>query len=207
MFRGVTPSRHGITTNTWVPQVRPVPSITAVVHAAGRRTSAFYNWEGLRDLSDPGSLDRTYYTSNCRDPQGEQEIAEAAAARLVGEEGVAFVYFGYTDIAGHSSGWMSDPYLGAIANADTAVGKVLAVLDVDRTAIIVTSDHGGHDQTHGTEIDEDMTIPWAACAPGIPAGKNLGAGVFIIDTPPTIAAFLGVTPAQDWAGKAIQTLL
>ena len=31
MFRGVTPERHGITTNTWVPQVRPVSSVVDIV--------------------------------------------------------------------------------------------------------------------------------------------------------------------------------
>ena len=45
MFRGVTPERHGITTNTWVPQVRPVPSLVDVLHRAGKRTAFFYNWE------------------------------------------------------------------------------------------------------------------------------------------------------------------
>ena len=39
MFRGVTPSRHGITTNTWVPMVRPVPSIAESAHAMNRKTA------------------------------------------------------------------------------------------------------------------------------------------------------------------------
>ena len=43
MFRGVTPSRHGITTNTWVPMVRPVPSITEAAHAM-KKTAFIYNW-------------------------------------------------------------------------------------------------------------------------------------------------------------------
>lgn len=54
MFRGVGPERHGITTNIWIPLVRPVPSIIKIVHQAGRRTSTFYNWEQLRDLFRPG---------------------------------------------------------------------------------------------------------------------------------------------------------
>ena len=207
MFRSVTPDRHGITTNTWVPQVRPVPSITDIVHGAGRPTSAFYNWEQLRDLADPGSLDRSYYTSNCRDAVGDLEIAEAAARCLGEQTGFAFVYFGYTDIAGHNSGWMSDPYLQAIANADKGVGQVLSVLDRRRTAIILTSDHGGHERTHGTEMAEDMTIPWATCAPGIPAGYEIDEQIEIIDNPPTIAAYLDLPPPEEWAGKPVQSIL
>ena len=207
MFRGVAPERHGITTNTWVPQVRPVPSITDIVHGAGRRTSAFYNWEQLRDLADPGSLDRSYFLSNCREAEGDLAIADAAASCLGGEEGFAFVYLGYTDIAGHNSGWMSDPYLDAIGNADTGVGQVLSVLDHSRTAIILTSDHGGHEQTHGTEMDEDMTIPWATSAPGIPTGHEIAEQVNIIDNPPTIAAYLDLETPEEWTGKAVQSHL
>jgi hypothetical protein len=39
MFRGVTPERHGITTNTWTPQVRPVPSI--IDYDTGRRVFGY----------------------------------------------------------------------------------------------------------------------------------------------------------------------
>jgi predicted AlkP superfamily pyrophosphatase or phosphodiesterase len=203
MFRGVAPGRHGITTNTWVPQVRPVPSLFGVVHAAGHKTASFYNWEQLRDLSDPGSLDRSVYLNNCYDPEGDGELADIAAEFLARHnEGFTFVYLGYTDVAGHESGWMSAPYLEAIGRADRAIGRVLEALD-EETCCIVTSDHGGHDQTHGTQMDEDMTIPWIACGPGVPTGHQLIEPVAIIDNPPTIATLLGVEPARDWAGKVV----
>ena len=85
MFRGVTPQRHGILTNTWVPQVRPVPSLVDVLHQAGKRTAFFYNWEQLRDLADPGSLDRSYYMNNCHEPNGDLGIGQLGrgdAARM-----------------------------------------------------------------------------------------------------------------------------
>lgn len=66
---------------------------------------------------------------------------------------------------------------------------------------------GGHAQTHGTEIDQDMTIPWIACGPGVPAGHALETPVSIIDNPPTIATALGVEPAKDWAGKVIGEIM
>ena len=121
MFRGVTPQRHGILTNTWVPQVRPVPSLVDVLHQAGKRTAFFYNWEQLRDLADPGSLDRSYYMNNCHEPNGDKDLASLAAATLrEWTPDFAFVYLGGTDIAGHDHGWMSDGYLAAIGRADTA---------------------------------------------------------------------------------------
>ena len=90
----------------------------------------------------------------------------------------------------------------AAPGADQAIGRILAVLD-EQTLLVVTSDHGGHAQTHGTEMDEDMTIPWIACGSGVPAGHALETPVSIIDNPPTIATALGAEPAKDWAGKVI----
>ena len=209
MFRGVGTERHGITTNTWVPQVRPVPSIIDVAHRQGKRTASFYNWEQLRDLSDPGSLDRAGFMGNCQDPTGDLELAEVATTHLTqdGENGFVFVYLGYTDIAGHNYGWMTDPYLEAIQTADRAIGKVLSVLDDSETAMIITADHGGHEQTHGTDSDEDMTIPWIMYAPGIVEPCSIPQPVSIIDTAPTLADLLGVKPAEEWTGKSVLPLV
>ena len=205
MFRGVTPQRHGILTNTWVPQVRPVPSLVDVLHQADKRTAFFYNWEQLRDLADPGSLDRSYYMNNCHEPNGDEDLADLAAATLrEWTPDFAFVYLGGTDIAGHNHGWMSDEYLAAIGRADAGIGTVLAAVNQEETVFIVTSDHGGHESTHGTEMDEDMTIPWVIAGPPIAPGRSLQEPVRIIDNPTTIASLLEVAPAADWAGQVVR---
>ncbi len=203
MFRGVTPERHGVTTNVWVPPARPVPSLLDLLHRAKKPTTAIYNWEQLRDLADPGSLDQSYFLNNCYEPGGDQELAELAAGVLGGmETGFAFVYLGYVDTVGHSQGWMSAAYIDAVGQADQAIGTILAELP-PQVVSIVTSDHGGHAQTHGTEMPEDMTIPWMICGPGIRQGHQLQTQVEIIDNPPTIAALLGVEPAPEWTGKVV----
>ena len=187
MFRGVGPERHGITTNTWMPQVRPIPSIIDAVHAVGKTAVSFYNWEELRDLSDPGSLALSCYLRNCYEPEGDLELAEVAASHLGCRSfDFAFVYLGHTDVTGHDHGWMSAEYLAA-----------------EETACIVTSDHGGHAQTHGTDMDDDMTIPWVICGGGAPQGRKIERDVCIIDNPPTIAALLGLEVHRDWAGAVI----
>lgn len=208
MFRGVPPQRHGIITNTWVPQVRPVPSLVDVLHRAGKRTAFFYNWEQLRDLADPGSLDRSYYMNNCHEPGGDGELAGLAAATLrEWTPDFAFVYLGGTDVAGHDHGWMSAEYLAAIGRADAAIDVVLAAVNQEATTVIVTSDHGGHERTHGTEMDEDMTIPWLIAGPTVRSGQSLQEPVSIIDNATTIAALLDVEPAPDWAGKVVREAL
>ena len=72
LFHSVDPSRHGVTTNTYTPQVRPVKGLCEVLNDNGKTCAFFYNWEELRDLSRPGSLIKSYYVSEsdrCGDHQ------------------------------------------------------------------------------------------------------------------------------------------
>ena len=208
LFRSVTPERHGITTNTFMPLARPVPSLIDVVHASKGTTASFYNWEQLRDLSDPGALTASFFLKNCHRPTGDVEVAELAADYLAKNPTTfAFIYLGFTDIAGHGAGWMSEPYLTAIENADACIGTVLDALReagrLDETLVIVTADHGGHGQSHGTMMDEDMLIPWIAWGAGVPKGITLSDPVEIIDTPPTVAAYLGIEASEEWRGRVV----
>ncbi len=41
LFHSVTPQRHGTTTNTYAPQVRPVRGLCEVLAAAGKRCAFF----------------------------------------------------------------------------------------------------------------------------------------------------------------------
>jgi arylsulfatase A-like enzyme len=72
--------------------------------------------------------------------------------------------------------------------------------------IIVQSDHGGHDRGHGTEMPEDMTIPWLAAGPGIRSGHPITAQVSLLDTAPTVARLLGVTPPREWEGRVVEEI-
>ena len=102
---------------------------------------------------------------------------------------------------------MSAEYLATIGRADAAIGAVLEAVNQEETIVIVTSDHGGHERTHGTEMDEDMTIPWVITGPAVSSGRRLQEPVSIIDNPTTIAALLKVAPAEDWAGQVVREAL
>lgn len=203
LFYGCRPERHGITTNTWTPQVRPVPSVFEVVHQAGGGTASFYNWEQLRDLSPPAFLDASFFLKNCDRPEGDHELADLAVSWMPTHSfSFAFVYFGYVDIAGHNQGWMSAPYIEAIANADQCIQKVLDVAPED-SLIILTSDHGGHGQSHGTDCVEDMTTPVVMCGPNVPAGVTMDRSVGITDIAPTITQALQLAAPSDWMGTSL----
>ena len=201
LFLGVPPERHGITTNLWMPPARPVPGLVEQIHQAGGRAVSFYNWEELRDLSRPGSLYAAFFLWDVETPQSDRRLTNLAVEWLRQNPFTfAFVYLGYTDIAGHDHGWMSDQYISAITNADRCIDQLLGVLHED-SLVIVTSDHGGHDRTHGTESPEDMLIPLVMRGPGFSPGSVLPDPVSILDIAPTICGWLGIDPPRQWAGN------
>ena len=211
MFRGVTPLRHGITTNTWVPMVRPVPSIAESAHAMNRETAFVYNWEQLRDLAAPGSLDFSYFRENLDDPEGDLTMEQIAAQHLIADQpDFCFLYLGIVDIVGHRHGWMSAEYIEQIGVADRAIGMVLEQLEeaklLDRYFILVQSDHGGHEKTHGTDLPEDVTIPWIAAGANVRHPGDITGPVRIFDTAPTLAQVLDLPLSSDWEGRPIEQI-
>lgn len=210
MLRGVDTARHGITTNTFQPLARPVPSVIDVAHAHHCRTGFFFNWPELRDLCAPGSLNVAHSFSPCYDPESDWLVARAAAREMRRDPfDFLFVYLGYTDECGHAHGWMSPPYLQAVANADRCIAHVLEACKAPgrQTTVLIQSDHGGHDRSHGTDLPEDMTIPWILSGARVRAGKVLDTPVRIYDTCSTLAALLGLPLAREWEGRVVEEAL
>lgn len=205
LFLSTAPDVHGVTSNLWTLE-RPLPSLFEVVYEAGGRAASFYNWEPLRDLSRPGALQASVYQRNSHTPQGDTELAAQAAAYLRHNPvDFAFVYLGHTDEAGHAHGWLSQPYVRAIENADRCIDQVLGGLDGDRERLVViTSDHGGHDTHHGTPSDEDMRIPIILSRqPARDSGQTLPRAASILDIAPTIAEWMGLSGAPEWQGTRL----
>lgn len=94
----------------------------------------------------------------------------------------AFFHYGDPDATGHAAGWSADPasaYATTLKSVDTQVGKILEMVVNSptlkgKTAIILTSDHGGHDKGHGDTTNPlDYTIPFYVWGAGVPAGGDL----------------------------------
>ncbi len=56
LFHSVDPGRHGVLTNVYTPQVRPIPGLCEQLRLHGKTSGFFYNWEELRDLSLAGFI-------------------------------------------------------------------------------------------------------------------------------------------------------
>lgn len=204
LFHSVTPARHGTTTNTYMPQVRPIDGLCEVLKKAGKKCAVFYNWEEIRDVSRPDSLAHSCFYSGRKIGYKEagEEITEEAIRYLKKyDTDFTFIYFGYPDMAGHSHGWMTDEYLEAIQSSWDNTEKIMDALG-DGYTYIITADHGGHDRTHGTEMPKDMLIPIIIKGEGFEPGSVLE-NANIMDIAPTVANLLDVEPDDEWEGKSL----
>jgi len=215
LFYSVPPGTHGIQSNTFPGRQTLGAGLVETLHAAGKVTTAFYNWEELRDLWRPGAMHFTSFINLYRAPNHDfdVDVAQAAAERLTTQPDwdFAFVYLGMLDERAHQAGWMSPDYLEAITAADAAAGLLLQQLEdanlLQDTLVLALADHGGHGYGHGNDIPEDITIPWILAGPGIQAGVALQQPVSILDSAPTLAHALGLAIPEGWMGQVVREAL
>lgn len=203
MTHSVTPQRHGILTNTYVPQVRPVEGIIEKIKASGARAAMFLGWEPLRDIAKPGALKYSIYFNSYLAESVDTYLTDEAI-KLIDKEKpeFAFLYMVDTDEkGGHDNGWMSDEYIRRISIAIDNTKRIVEKYS-NEYSIIIMADHGGHDRVHGTDSPEDMTIPFFFIGDEFKAGEIEG-DVSLLDIAPTIAKIMGILPDPDWEGKSI----
>ena len=90
LFHSVDPSRHGTTTNTYAPQVRPINGLCEVIKNNNKSSAFFYNWEELRDLTRPDSLGFSYF---CRG----RNIGYDTANKIITDAAIEYMPGFYTD--------------------------------------------------------------------------------------------------------------
>lgn len=203
MFHSVPPERHGTTTNIYMPQVRPINGLFEQISNAGGVCAMYYGWEPLRDVSRPGSLKEAGYINAYSFDHTDAMLTDRALNYIkVAKPDFVFLYMVETDEkGGHDNGWMSDEYLNVIYHAIDNVKRVIEETNGEYT-VIITADHGGHDRGHGSDMDEDMTIPMIFYGPHFSPGKELN-GVSILDIAPTIADIMEIPAAKEWEGKPL----
>lgn len=210
MLTGVPPSQHGVTWNS--DEVDPggtvrVPTVFELAHAAGFVTAGFFAKSKFRYLLRKGSLDEATLP-------GLRETSWPLARTLprierylaTNHPNLIFIHIGEPDYAGHGSSWMGPAYLRAVETADEGVTRILNAAEQSFGAgnytLILTADHGGHSNGHGTSLPEDMTIPWLTWGEGVEAGHVIADTVHTMDTAATALWLLGVPRPDKWVGVA-----
>ena len=154
MLTGLTPAQSGKQDNDWSPGLPRVikPTLFHDAKRHGYRTAFYYAKPKLG-----------YLVSGAVDEHGlapDDGIDKVSA--FVRESGrrMAVLHVSGLEYAGADSGWLSPDYLEELTHIDMALAPLFEqVRQRGAYAIVVTSDHGGHERQHGTQDPEDFKLP------------------------------------------------
>ena len=108
---------------------------------------------------------------------------------------------------------LSDLYEAEILALDAAVDRFLARLDLERTALVLTSDHGeafgeAGEWKHENITEPQVRVPLLVRPPGgLAEGRRLPARASGIDVAPTLLALAGLGPPAGLDGADLLELL
>jgi hypothetical protein len=197
MLSGFTPDVHGIVWDDYMAgRSITVPTIFSIARGLGRRTALIAGKAKFTHFCGGTGSDGCVISS-----RGDDDMASSAVGRLGVD--LLFVHLPDVDLTGHSDGWMTDSYLAAVRRADLAVEQILSSLPAD-TTVILSADHGGHLNGHGTSEQSDMTIPWIIAGPRIAQGRQLSSAIRTVDTAATAAHVLGLPTQPGAAGRIVR---
>lgn len=177
MLTGLPPEQNGKRDNHWKPNDAQVakPTLFDDARQAGYRTAYVYAKPKLGYLIN-AAVDEAALAPD----DGIERVRD-----FFRQEGkrFAFLHVSGLEWAGSESGWLSKDYLDELREIDAALAPLFD--DVSRRgayAIVVTSDHAGHDKLHGTDHPEDYKLPLIVSGnlsplPRIPDGDWLVTGL------------------------------
>lgn len=218
MVTGVTMQKHGV---TWNDKFRAeegfvkVPTIFELAKKAGLKTAIVVSKSKLKQFAKPGTLDAEEYV------RGDALEVAKVAVKVIEQvkPNLMLVHFSDPDSAGHRYGWgnekegiaPSQEFLEALQRCDRAIGEIINALKRNgqwqRSLVIVTADHGGHNKIHGSSDPEDVNIPWIAAGGLAAQNGELKCQIKTMDTAATALAALGLKPPEDWDGKPVSEAL
>jgi hypothetical protein len=142
---------------------------------------------------------------------GDAAVVDSAIAALDEHDPVfTMVYLPDTDGAGHDGVW--EDYVATITEADRLVGMLWDALQArpayaDNTVLLVTSDHGRHDDehggfaNHGCDCDGCREVMFLALGPGVDPACDPVKPWELVDIVPTIGAIQGWEPVMGDGGS------
>src|SRR5262249_302377 len=124
----------------------------------------------------------------------------------------------YTPPEPFASRYAQDPYSGEIAYADASLGaffdRLRAAGALQRTLVVITSDHGESlgehgERTHGLfAYESTLRVPLIMGAPGALSAATIASPVRLVDIAPTILDLVGASPAgAPFDGRSLRPLI
>lgn len=210
MWSGQGPEAHGVANDTlrFTPEMAGLDPVFRSAGRQGRASAAFMSGEG--PLGGFGDLLRCrlafgFDSLTFGAPLANELVSLAQPALADDVVDLVFVHLPDPDVAGHAHGFESPEYGAAVMDADRALQRVVASLDLERTLLIVTAPHGGGGdfgpRLHGSGADADVVVPLIIRGPGVVAGARGAAS--ILDVAPTALWALGLAPPAEYEGRVL----
>ena len=213
MFKGAGPEAHGyIDWNTRKPafevsyhdERREFPSFFSIYREAfpDYEMGYFYQWEGMMYLFN---MDDFNYSKKFEiSPAGSEDMTEAAVSYIQEKKpGLAAFFWDYPDKIGHTTGWYTDQYMEELTHLDKIVESIVTACDkagiLENTLFVITSDHGGHNKTHGQALMSDLEAPFIMFGPGVKPGM-ISDPLMQYDVAAILADYLHLAHPKGWRG-------
>ncbi len=200
MISGVSPSVHKVRWNRYQPWSKiGVATIYTECRRAHLRCGLFAGKRKFAHFAEYEAGVERYRWG----PDARSVLEQALDYMRTASPDFAMIHLAEVDLSGHDQGWGSEVQRERIQMIDTLLGKFIDELSdwLQRPLVlIITADHGGHDQTHGSDHSDDVEIPWIAWGEGISAAGPL-LDVRTEDTAATVVSLLGLPVPRDWTGR------
>ncbi|MDR1414253.1 MAG: alkaline phosphatase [Odoribacteraceae bacterium] len=216
MLMGATPDAHGVTSNDWridQHELQPVaaneqgffPTVFGVARAQrpDADIAVFYHWGGIARLFEKESVTVSRFLPT------DARLADTIARYIERNKPLfLFAQLDEVDAAGHARGHMTPAYLRAVEHADSLVGVIargVREAGIEReTLLVVISDHGGKDKSHGGFSPEEVAVPCILHGAGVRKGYAFTSPAYVYDLAPTVTFALGLHGFPGWRGKALR---
>jgi arylsulfatase A-like enzyme/Flp pilus assembly protein TadD len=225
LFTGRYPAGHGVRDNVSPPLASDVPVLAEAFQRAGWPTGAFL---ASTVLDRQSGLARGFDVYSDRFPDGadrrpgDRVVAEAVEWIKDKPKFLAWVHLyephaPYMPPEPYATRYAGRPYDGTVAWSDELIGRLLAPLRdagaLDRTLVIVTSDHGEALGDHGEDVhgyfvyESTLRVPLVLRGPGVVPGTTLKGVVRTVDLYPTVLELAGMATSSSNSGRSIAAAL
>jgi arylsulfatase A-like enzyme len=212
LLTGLLPQHHGVRDNTDPALDRKYETLAEALHSTGVRTAGFISSAVLgsrRGLAQGFDKYSEGQTVSPRLRRPANLVVDEAIQWIDAQRGVPFfawlhlydAHAPYTRPEPYRTMYEDVPYLGAIAFMDAQIRRLLTELEqqhlLDRTLIVVASDHGESLGDHGEDghgmllYQSTMRVPLIVRMPGI-TPKRVTEPVRLVDVMPTVLDAFGV---------------